>query len=102
LAVRTAAALELDPDRYLPVAGVELGEVWANVTDGCYSDHICERLRRYKKPTGKVFARDNPQFRALKCRAGDNVREQRDALHLACQLGGDITNGVAVSAGYHE
>ena len=85
-----ALLVELHADRHLAVADVELGEVGADVADGGDAHGLGDGLGGDAELGGDVGDRHHAQLGPVELGRRHDVGEQRNALGLAGQLGGDV------------
>ncbi len=102
LQVAARAVLELDADRHLAVAGVELGERRTDVADGGDADGLRQAFGGDAKPRRQFGPRPDPQLRPVERGFRDHVGDDRNPLHLGRKLVGDVADDVAVDAGHDQ
>src|SRR4029077_789543 len=99
LQVATRAVLELNADRYLPIAGVELGERRTDVADGGDTNGFRQAFRGDAEARGQIRPRLDTKLRPVERGFRDHIGDQRNALHLVGEFAGDIVHDIAVDAG---
>ena len=100
--VAAHALRQLNADRDLAVAGIELGEVRADIADRADAHGLGDHVGRDAEFGGERGLRPDADLGPVERRRRERRLERRDRRHLALQLRGRVDDDVLVGPGHDE